>query len=121
MEDRDERCNETNETAVRENGVTILAAVPLLFHMMHEKLMQRLLGGPFLRRSLMGAALSACGWMRRELGVTVGRLLSRTLRPARPSQRSQSAAQPRRSALSTPQAEPWSPGGKKPSKNALLF
>jgi long-chain acyl-CoA synthetase len=44
--------------------------------------MGRLHAGTFLRRRLMGAALASCGWLRREVGVEIGRALFRPVHKA---------------------------------------
>lgn len=63
--------------AVREGGVSILLTVPLLLHLIHERITERLEKAPALVRLVGRMALGTCRLLRERVGVNAGRLLFR--------------------------------------------
>lgn len=62
--------------AMREHGVTVLLAVPLLLHLIHDRIDKRVAARPWLTRTLARALMRSNGLMR-HLRVNAGPLLFR--------------------------------------------
>jgi len=67
--------------ATRENGVTLLLAVPLLLHLIHDRIERRLAARPWPQRTLARGLLRASGLLRR-LRLNPGKLLFREVHRA---------------------------------------
>lgn len=65
--------------ALREGDVTVMIGVPRLFSALWTGIQSRVESAGRLRGVLFGAMLSVSGWLRRELGVSAGKLLLRSL------------------------------------------
>lgn len=59
---------------VREGGVTILLAVPLFFHVLHDRIERGVASAPAFARSAFRSFLRWNGFLRRRLGLNLGRL-----------------------------------------------
>jgi long-chain acyl-CoA synthetase len=62
---------------VREGRVTILLAVPLFFHVLHDRIERGVAAAPALARSAFRSFLRWNGFLRRRLGLNLGRLFFR--------------------------------------------
>jgi len=68
-------------TATREHGVTLLLAVPLLLHLIHDRIDKRIAARPWPQRTLARGLMRTNGALRR-LGVNAGRLVFREVHSA---------------------------------------
>ena len=64
--------------AIREEGVTIVLAVPLLYHRIHARIEEKLRALATPARWLVAALMGTNGWLRSTLGLNAGRRLFRS-------------------------------------------
>ena len=68
--------------AVREEGVTVLLAVPLLYHLIHERITRTIEARPWIVRSVISRLLWLNGFLRSRLAVNAGRAFFRPVHAA---------------------------------------
>lgn len=68
--------------AVREEGVTVLLAVPLLYHLIHERIMRTIAGKPWIVRGVFGRLMAFNRVLRARLSVNAGRVFFRPVHAA---------------------------------------
>src|SRR5215207_734493 len=65
--------------ALREGEVSLIVGVPQLYDALYSSIVQRSKSGSRIAAALFDASVSLSTWLRRQLGLRIGKLLMRPL------------------------------------------
>jgi long-chain acyl-CoA synthetase len=65
-----------------ERKITAFCVVPQFYYLLHQRVMERVRDSPFVVRASFSAMLRVNGWLRRFLGINLGRVMFRQVHAA---------------------------------------